>query len=173
MSVLLACRLYTKPLLLLKKLRSIWEREGTAQKSHQRCRHRDGKTHVTLPEEFGTIRRRKSSRKIHTSTRPETGASFDQILDQIDQLAEKIKKEEFMKEFAAEIQREKPCEKGEERYSRDSGIASISSCDDSLSSSTETSSLGEIAPEVTQVQLRVSECLRFGPIFFKKSSFKN
>ena len=83
LSILLACRLYTKPLLLLKKLRSIWEREGSSQKSPHRCRARDSKSHVALPEEFGTIRRRKSSRKIATGSQRENGSGcFDQILDQ-------------------------------------------------------------------------------------------
>merc|ERR1719285_574991 len=62
LAILLSCRLYTKPLYVLKQLRNIWEREVQDGSTHMfnTNTNKDDDQHVPL--EFLTMRRRPARR---------------------------------------------------------------------------------------------------------------
>ena len=102
MAILLSCRLYTKPLYLLKQLRNIWERE-VHDGSHFFEDNNDSKQNQ-VPVEFLTMRRRRpaqrpsSSRSVKSETKM-YNFELDQPMSSIlaglkqatDQLAQGIK----------------------------------------------------------------------------------
>jgi len=127
-SVLLACRLYTKPLLLLKKLRTIWELES---RNEPLWNGTGGSSSVPLPHEFGTIRRRTSGRSKKSVKHKRSGKKssgdvkyLDDILDEINELTDKLNSDNFMKEFATELDDATKRHEISFRSSRDSGFAS-------------------------------------------------
>jgi len=163
LEVLSACRIYTKPLLLLKKLRTIWEMENRANSDWTTLYENHPSQ---LPHEFGTIRRNSSKNRstIRRKNRIPSEDSaiarresevkyfseFDSILDQIDQLTDKLDSEVFMDEFALELKSADT--EFDDRNSRDSGIAS-SYCSDWTESIPE--------PEnTTAVQRRIARLLQ-------------
>ena len=103
MAILLSCRLYTKPLYLLKQLRNIWERE-VHDGSHFFDENHDSK-HNHVPVEFLTMRRLRpaqrpaSARSVKSETKMYTFEQLDQPMSSIladlkqatDQLAQGIK----------------------------------------------------------------------------------
>ena len=132
----------------------------------------NGRQFSQLPEEFCTIRRRASrmstrkkrilsNNSIQPSRESEIKylSQFDCILDQIDQLTNKLNSENFMNEFALELNSEKS--QYSDRHSRDSGIAS-SYCSDSGFTScwTDSSSTEPLDGMVSLVQKRICKLLQ-------------
>lgn len=133
MAILLTCRLYTKPLYLLKQLRNIWEREVHDGSFEVSSREQS----QSVPVEFLTMRRRPARRcsSARSSTQPKVYSfDFDEkpvssiladLKQATDRLAEGIKNVDFLNGL---------------EQSRDSGFGSFS---DSIISDTDESTVSQ------------------------------